>query len=74
MSCVIYYETTRQLVIGSDEFRISHVPGVSYQMLRILTPWCQNPYCKVPVSLLNKVQLLWAQTTALQGQRNSGPM
>ena len=50
------------------------MPDVSYHMLRILTPWCQNPYRKVPVSLLNYVLLPWVQTTALQGQRNLGPM
>ena len=47
------------------------MPDVSYHMLRILTPWCQNPYRKVPVSLLNYVLLPWAQTTTLQGQINS---
>ena len=32
---------------GSDEFRISHVPDVSYHMmLRIFRPWCQNSYRK----------------------------
>ena len=41
----------------SNEFRISLMPDVTYHMLRILTPWCQNPYHKVPVSLLNYVLL-----------------